>query len=55
MFRFIQSILKNPVNPVIYMDVVHAGFAWSKNLSGFSWGKRIPAIAPTNSSEELFE
>ncbi len=26
---YILSILKNPV---IYMDVVYAGFAWSKNL-----------------------
>ncbi len=34
-FRFILPILKYPVNPVIYMDVVYAGFAWSKNLSVF--------------------
>jgi len=33
---FILSIiLQHPVNPVIYMDVVYAGFAWSKNLSEF--------------------
>ncbi len=54
MFRYIQSILKHPVNPVIYMDVVYAGFAWSKNLSGFSWEKRLPAVVPTNSAEEPF-
>ncbi len=30
------SILKHPVNPVIYMDVVYVGFAWSKNLPLFS-------------------
>ncbi len=26
-------ILKHPVHLVIYMEVVYAGFAWSKNLS----------------------
>ena len=34
--RFILYILKHPVNPVYNMDVVYAGFAWSKNLPGFS-------------------
>jgi len=33
---YILFILNHPVHPVIYMDVVYAGFAWSKNLSRFS-------------------
>jgi len=45
-FRFILSILKHPVNPVIYMDVVYAGFAWSKNLSGFLLGKATTSYCP---------
>ena len=44
----------HPVNPVIYKDVVYAGFAWSKNLSGFFRKKRLPAIAATTSVEELY-
>jgi len=47
-FRYILFILKYPVKPVIYMDVVYAGFAWSKNLSGVSWNKQLPAIASTD-------
>ena len=45
-FRFILFILEYPVNPVIYMDVVYAGFAWSKNLSGFLLGKATTSYCP---------
>jgi len=34
-FKFILFILKHPVNPVIYMDVMYAGFAGAKTCQGF--------------------
>ena len=41
-FRFILLILKHPVNPVFYMDVVYVGFAWSKKPARVFLGKATP-------------